>query len=324
MKIGKKLIFLCLALVLCLSLAACASEEDKAFEAANALLEAGDYDGAIAAFTAIGRYQEINDKINEAIKLREEANVGFLLGTWKDVVSGHTFQFETEGKALLTSAYGQSEITSLEYSYSEGTVRITAPIVLPLQVVEMDGVTHLVDVNNQYDLVPEAEYEALAPIVVEITMDNWQEYFELREVEDVQENTFGEAEYRQPGYAVFLKDEYVERLVTDYNAKPIGFELQYDECMYMITGDFLSGEYELTEGKPWWQSDPLGQGLTATTEVWDRRTGVYSETSDLYNSVSGFFHNAGSWRTSDETAEYICLPINGQIIRAQGTLTLKR
>ena len=60
----RMLLCLVMALVLCIGLCACASEEDKAFEAANALLEAGDYDGAIAAFSAIGRYQEISAKID--------------------------------------------------------------------------------------------------------------------------------------------------------------------------------------------------------------------------------------------------------------------
>ena len=81
MKKWTRYLCLLLSLVMCLTLAACASKEDKAFDEANALLEAGDYEGAIAAFSAIGRYQEISAKIAEATQLLDESNAGFLYGT---------------------------------------------------------------------------------------------------------------------------------------------------------------------------------------------------------------------------------------------------
>ena len=73
MKNTKRFLTLILALVMCLAMTSCASEEDKAFEAADALLAAGDYEGAIAAFSSIGRYAEISEKIYEAEMLRIEA-----------------------------------------------------------------------------------------------------------------------------------------------------------------------------------------------------------------------------------------------------------
>lgn len=319
-----KLFSLLLALVLCLSLAACGetvSEEDQAFEAANALLEAGDYDGAIAAFSSIGRYQEIAAKIEEAIRLKAEANAGFLLGTWKDIVSGTTFIFESDSSVTMITTYpdGSSYESDTLYTYADGVVEAF----YPFQVQEIDGVTHLVNADASYDLVPEANYADLCPITVEITMDNWQEYFELREAADVQDNAFGEPEYRSLGYAVMLKEEYIQRLVNAYANLNVSFEMQYDESIYLVTGDFVSGDYTLEEGKPYWYSQPLEQDATATTEVWDYRNNDYSQHSDLYGHVGGFFHG-GNWYMEDGGLFYICKPINPEIIRVQGTMTLLR
>ena len=62
----------------------------------------------------------------------------------------------------------------------------------------------LVDVENRIP-VPECE-------IIEITMDNWDEYFEIVPDHYWEENAFGEGEALCIGFSLFLKDEYVARL----------------------------------------------------------------------------------------------------------------
>ena len=53
-----------------------------------------------------------------------------------------------------------------------------------------------------------------ATTTVEITMDNWQEYFEIRPYEEKQYNAFGEQTNRFTGEGLYLKEEYLSRLTT--------------------------------------------------------------------------------------------------------------
>ena len=145
-------------------------------------------------------------------------------------------------------------------------------------------------------------------------MDNWQEYFELRETEQTNVNGFGEVDYRQIGYGVFLKDEYITQLPRDYVDLEISFELQYDEALFKVNGDFLSGEYTLEEASLRWFS--TNQGLTNRT-ILDAPAG-----STQQNTVSGFFHSAGGGWMEENGVTYIIVPINPEILRVQGSLTL--
>lgn len=323
MKRTKQLLCLLLCAVLCLSLAACASEEDKAFEEACALLEAGDYDGALAILPTIGRYQEISAKIAEAEKMRDEANAGFLFGVWKDIGSGAVFTFEADGAATLSQ---DGTVTTLAYTYSDNTVTITEPVVLKLKVAEVDGITHITYAETGYDLVPEAEYEALAPYSVEITMDNWEEYFELRQVKNIGVNEFGEVTYSAPGYGVFLKEEYYDLL----KEPSVDFEVTYDEACFQVTGyegdspdyNFI-GEYTLipTAAPYWWE---LQTGCSTTAPVYDQREwDDGNELNPYYHTIAAQFYVGGYW-SEDGSNVYYCFVENAHISRVQGSLTFYR
>ena len=53
-----------------------------------------------------------------------------------------------------------------------------------------------------------------ATITVELTMDNWQEYFEIRVCESKHYNAFGELEETRRGDAICLKERYLSSLTT--------------------------------------------------------------------------------------------------------------
>ena len=291
MKKHIRVLSLILALSLCLSMAACSSD-DKAFEEADALLAAGDYDGAIAAFSAIGRYEEISAKIAEAEKLRNDANMGFLFGVWKDIKGVNNTQMLTlreDGSFVL--AINELTYTGT-YTYENNTVTISQPLVLSFDLVSDNDVVHLVCSTNG-DFVPEANYDALCAKEIEITMDNWQEYFELKEVNDIHVNEFGEVSSVRPSVGIFLKEEYYSRLPEYYYDVGISFEITYDEAKYQLLGctpddfkDEFIGEYErvLTEPARW---DNLETGCTEILTVYDNRNDTYiAEQSPFFNTIS--------------------------------------
>lgn len=319
----KKLLALLLALSMVLGLAACASQEDKAFEEANALLEAGDYDGAIAAFSAIGRYQEISAKIDEAIQLRNEVNAGFLIGTWKDINTETTITLSGEGKGNVSGEEGTDSVT---YTYTDGFVFIEGTNSYGLDVVETDGILHLTD--GFHDLVAEANYAALAPVEIEITMENWEEYFELREANNVYINQFGDTESNLPGYGIFLKEELYDRVKNTYDAINVDFEITYDEVCCKVLGyekdafDYnFVGDYTLEPCKApsWWETE---SGCTVTASVYDNRD--YPDGSDAdpyYQKIAAQFYFAGAFAEMGSTMYYNSFE-NVAVTRAQGSITL--
>ena len=325
MKTTKRLLSLILALALCISLAACSNADDKAFEEADALLAAGDYEGAIAAFSAIGRYQEISAKIAEAEKLRNEANAGFLFGNWVNVGRNASLKLNEDGTGVLTA---DAETYNTTYTYGNNTVTLTQPMAITLNVEDRNGVIHLVSKSFSFDFVSEADYPAFAPEDIEITLENWQEYFELREVNDIGVNAFGEVSSVQPCVGIFLKEEYYDRLMDGYYATDLSFELTYDEAAYQLLGctpdDFkyeFAGEYEreLVAAPSWWD---LQSGCTAILQVYDSRSDEWPpEQSPFHKTLSGMVMTA-SYYSGDYNVQYYCGWTNIQVSRVTGTLRL--
>lgn len=61
--------------------------------------------------------------------------------------------------------------------------------------------------------------------VIEITLDNWQEYFEIKLVADVNTNDFDEFQSFSPELRLYLKEEYLERIIT----MDVPFEISYKD-----------------------------------------------------------------------------------------------
>lgn len=323
MKKHIRILSVILALSLCVSMAACSSD-DKAFEEADALLAAGDYDGAIAAFSAIGRYEEISAKIAEAEKLRNEANMGFLFGTWKDLSSDQTLTLREDSTYMLVAG---AETWTGTYTYENNVVTISQPIVLSFELVNDEDITHLV-CSAIGNFVHETNYDALCAKEIEITMDNWQEYFELKEVNNVYVNEFGEVSSVCPSIGIFLKEEYYSRLPDNYWDMELSFELIYDEASYKVLNctpdeyDYnFDGNYEIEPVNPpqWWKMET---GCTVIGNVYDQRNTTHlSEQSPYFKTVSA---EMPMWcdSASEGNTQYITRWTNVQVSRVIGTLKL--
>jgi len=331
----KRILSFLLALILCFSLTACTGKEEKeaaaaalaqqraeadAFDAAKKLLDEGHYDEAIAAFRNVGRYEDIASLIAKAEQLKDEAEAGFLFGTWLDISSGNSYIFENKGSGQIDSGLAR---VAFEYKCTDDVVMINSPVSCELTVSEIDGVTHLI--SDELDLVPEADYAALAPYDVEISMDNWQEYFDLRKVDYVEFNAFNEPEWRNNSYALVLRDEYAQQLHgVHQEAIDVSAELRYDYGWFIISGDYIRGDYDRqpTVGQPYW-GFVEDTDLTCTASAYDGRD--YDEANEW--NLSGkvyvhFFTDDIVWE--DNGIEYHQSAINGELTRIKGRITLKR
>ena len=90
--------------------------------------------------------------------------------------------------------------------------------------------------------------ESTAPIetepqyeTVEITMDNWEDYFEFVFIEDWEINGFGESEGYSCEYRLKLQDEYASKINLQNLA--ITVEVAYKDVISYATFDFEKMEY---------------------------------------------------------------------------------
>lgn len=75
--------------------------------------------------------------------------------------------------------------------------------------------------------------------VIEITLDNWQEYFEIKLVADVNTNDFDEFQSFHPELRLYLKEEYLDRIIT----MDVPFEISYKD------GYCCNFSYDINTGK---------------------------------------------------------------------------
>ena len=308
--------FLTVVILVLFCLTGCVSAEERAFEEACALMEDGDYEAAIEAFSEIGMYREISDKIEEAQELLQEENAEFLLGQWVDLNTGTVYTFCEGGMGAFSR---ESNEPSFLYTCDGKTVEITVPIQLRLKVHKEDGTVHLKDAAGTHDLVPERYYEALSLLEVEITMDNWQEYFVARRAQDVGVDEDGYVNHRETGYSFFLKEEYRSRLDLSCDGS-VCFEIVFTYTPYIVEGRLDSDDYtliptEMPGGEDAFQ-DTLEASLYVLYRGWQDWRGPQS---DFNNAFCAFI---GDGMYYIDGVPYLFAIEDAEVLDVHGTLIL--
>lgn len=320
----KRVFTLLLALVMAVSLLACGSGDKKAIEEAQALIDSGNYESAIELLTSIEQYQQITEMLDEALQMMQEqerqeqlAEAEFLFGTWicLDDMSS-TLIFREDGTCSFADQY---DTWDSNFAYDNGVV---TGILDTFTVGEYQGVPCLSGETFgrnlsesgffAYRFIKEEDYEALGPKTVEITMENWEEYFELREIRLTYLNDFGEIDYVGFGYGIYLKEEYVEKLYTGYEAVSVAFKMEYDWCNRRVTNpaqdDYVMGNVVWTP-----------EHESSTSQVYDHRDYEHIGVGQPeYNAVCATFGYTSGIQGNDI---FPCLE-NGVVIDVQGALIL--
>ena len=123
--------------------------------------------------------------------------------------------------------------------------------------------------------------ESPLPEEITITLENWQEFFELRETEQVYISPTCAVTNRVFGYGVFLKEEYADRFAE---GSQVSFELEYNVAWARVMGDLTADNYLITGT----QSDSNRKLQTAQLSDF-RLLENMSEESDFYGQVAAEF-----------------------------------
>lgn len=343
-----KKLALFLVIVIMLTMTGCVSEDAKAMDAAAALLEAGDYAAAIEAYAAIGSYQDVSaqiaaaadaliaageyekamellssvngyqliaNKMEEAEKLLQDQKAGFLYGTWKNMYSNSVLTMNEDGTGVLSV---DNNTYDVRYTFEDGMLTLDNPVTFALTVTEENGVYHLISDANNMNFVTEADYETVGPKEVEITLENWEQYFELKHCRSLVYDQFGEPYAAAFNYVLYMKEEYIDKLAGGNQAfHNLVFKLEYDQNHRYVT-NVTSDDYEV--------GDVLysNECQTTTTSIHDYRGNSIGSTYNvLAKSVCGEF-NLG-WTNIDQgSADSESYPYmeNGTIIAVQGSIML--
>ena len=151
--------------------------------------------------------------------------------------------------------------------------------------------------------------------IVELTLDNWQEYFEFVDNPNFQKDAFGEVEGFTVGISLQLKEEYQQRSASIENGAieyqmqyaVIGCELNKEAETYKLSDIHLVSENVYTRKNTLSVSLGIGGGeyfeeAPSSQPAIDTIAATYGASGPYAKSVHGY-------------------PINVEIIRIQGTLT---
>lgn len=316
----KKFISLMLILALCLCLAACESKEEKAQKQAladaNALMESGDYAAAKEAYAALGDYEDAAGKVQEADQKIDEQEYGQYYGTWVNLYDDQRMTLEAMGMGTLDG-------TDCTYAIDGATLTLSGlEREISLEITDHNGTPRLVNREMSLDLVPEAEVEAFAPVTVDITMDNWEEYFVLRE-----DPSFGYVdlpcpETGVPDFELWMKPEYVYKLLdvptNDMMELDVVFTFAYEAGAYEYKVN-TAGEYTFTflDKVPSQYTGMIPEPRECTLQD-------YRPMGMILNETQCPVAVWGGWTTSRKgpNSGIVLFPTNPSVASVRGTITL--
>ena len=135
---------------------------------------------------------------------------------------------------------------------------------------------------------------------IEITLDNWQDYFEVVEVPVWEENAFREIDSFNLRYEFRLKEEYYPRLNAE--ASNIVMEISYSYGAKPCKVDFENFTYE------------LGERLRTATAT--------NITDEFYDDNGKFYANPFGITSYDPVTQEVRYYDDVEMLRIQGTLYL--
>lgn len=244
----KKAITLILTITLCLSLCACGKAGD--YEAAVALMDAGNYEEAIVAFTELGDYEDSAQKLEECENILAYAEAIAL------------FEAEQYEDALaIFTALGDYQDSLEKKLECENALAYQNALDLIASGDYENAYTTLVGLGDYKD-VPELLTHFKE---VEITTENWSEYFVVVEEPEYIKNDFNENVDIQFAYYLTLNEDTDNRIFKPSESKVI-FEFTYDTVIKDVQFEKAIDKYEVLPANPIFSTDVYREISTLTWE----------------------------------------------------------
>lgn len=164
-------------------------------------------------------------------------------------------------------------------------------------------------------------------VAIEITADNWDQYFELLEGQEIHRNAFGELESVYFPVVIALKPEYQERFVNEGTDAAFKLSCTTECCPLYINKE--TGEYRL--------GDRLEEYTKEEEMILERLQNYTDTVQGIERSYDGriavvtgnvsisFPMESGSEPVAPENftfAEFPCIHKNCRITEAKGSLVL--
>ena len=270
----KKITALLLIAAICLSLAACTSETDKALAEARSLMEAGDLEGAEQVIAGDENYQQLSG-LMEQIRMKK---AGLLIGKWVSLDGDSRYEFKEDG--TVTAVQGSGSPETLSFRIQGEAMELGGK---QRAISRENDIPYIGALGEPDTLVREENYEQVVQSV-EITMDNWQDYFDLVEnVEVHHRNDLGEVDRVWFAHALVLKDAYADR----YIAGDAAFEITaLHEFYYLCKLNPDTMKSELTKLRT--VNDRSECPKTFQLVDW-RKLGDAAPDSEVHKTVSGIY-----------------------------------
>lgn len=256
MEIMKKIISLFLVVAMCFSLVACGGSESTNEDNNSEIKQENTND---EEQSTNNEEQSTNDEEqgtnneeqstnstenqdnNQNIKELNENEVN-VVGTWNNINAifmGAVVIFNEGGTG--TMAYNGMEVAGtwtqtdekIIFSFDNGEMKFKAQ--------ENNGIVELLRDDGDIVLVSANDYDNLVECV-EITMENWQQYFEIRPCAA----PFDDGKYLRVGVVLMLKDNYVKDYIAAEGYVDVSFDGEY-RCPVV----YNSSTKEVTLGTPY-------------------------------------------------------------------------
>lgn len=236
----KKIIALFLVVLMCFSLVACGDDSQT---------------------NENGSQQEHNN--NETNKEIDIKKVD-VVGTWINIAStSHGMKMIIEEDGTGSVALGEQVMDLVWERIDDDTMTITADSEeLIFEIGVSDGIVELLwqGVFSHYTMVSEQDYNNMIEIV-ELTSENWQNYFEVKPYAKPMTNDFDEITDLMISSTLVLKDEYANKFAASDGAVEVSFGGEY-RCPI----EYNSSTKELTLGTPYTKEENEKQGYYISSE----------------------------------------------------------
>ncbi len=197
---------------------------------------------------------------------------------------------------------------------------------LALDCTETDGKATLTFFEDVYyresEFVPKEndseEDEDVNSVSVDITMDNWDTYFELVETSDWRENAFGEVDNLNVFWNIVLKREWFDKV--DFNKEfKVAFEVKAKSKLVGLDVDYLNKTYNYREDL--YSNEESNEDTTAAMEYWYiyEENGVkVAEPLHIWSSGVGEYEMDSGEKIADIYRYY-----DNSITRVEGAIWIK-
>ena len=255
----KRVLSLLLVIVVCLSLCACGKADN--YEAAIALMEAENYDEAIALFSDLGNYEDSVQKLEECtnIKAYNEASELYESGKFSEALA-------------IFSTLGDYKDSMEKAAECEIAIAYENAMVLLNDGQYEQAYSEFLKISDYKD-VPEILSHFAE---VEITVDNWQNYFTIVEVPLYTKNDFNEVISIHFKNDLVLTEDSAARIFNTKDSKVI-FELSIMTCPKNVVFDKNTGEYTIFDSTDFDFSEEI-----ITTHTWE----LTAENNAVYYSTT--------------------------------------